>query len=319
EKCFKILHGLDRVCDWCANERVFKGETVTWEIRSSKDGHYYHIVNTPIYYPDGSMAKMAMIRDVTEQKLGEIQREKLITQLETRNSDLEMFSYAFSHDLKSPIITVKGLIRWVERDAKSGNIERLTKNLDTISRLADRMENLVTDMLRLFRIATLKDEPTEVYFEEIIREAVELLKGKITQNRVSVKIQENLPRIVASRSKLLTIMQNLIENASKYMGPQTEPIIEIGSVKDGSDFVFFVQDNGMGIDPANQQKIFKLFVKLDENSDGTGIGLAMLKRIVESENGRIWVESKGLGHGSRFCFTLPSGRDSGELQDLLKI
>ncbi|MCL5125676.1 MAG: HAMP domain-containing histidine kinase [Deltaproteobacteria bacterium] len=310
EKCFKILHGLDHVCDWCVNERVFKGETVSWEIRSPKDNHYYHIVNTPIYYPDGSMAKMAMIRDITDQKVGEIERERLITQLETRNSDLEVLSYAISHDLRSPIITIKGLLKWIERDTKSGNLERLNKSVTTVVHLAARMEELVSDMLKLFRIATIKDERSELSLQDIVCEAVELLAGKIAQNNVSVTIQDNLPNIFACRNKLLTIMQNLIENASKYMGQQTDPKIEIGSARDGDELIIFVQDNGMGIEPRNQEKIFRLFVKLDEKSDGTGIGLAMLKRIVESENGRIWVESEGLGHGSRFCFTLPLGDTS---------
>ena len=106
QKCFNALHGLDHVCDWCVNDRVLKGETVRWEIRSPKDNHYYYIINTPIYYPDGSIAKMAMIQDVTDKKDVEIEREKLIAQLEAKNADLEVFSYsgfarsqrAYTHD-----------------------------------------------------------------------------------------------------------------------------------------------------------------------------------------------------------------------------
>lgn len=309
EKCFKALHGFDEICNWCPNERILKGETVQWEVKSPKDNHYYHVVNTPVFYPDGTTSKMAMIQDVTDQKNVEIERERLIAELEAKNSDLEVFSYAISHDLRSPIITIKGLLKWIERDAKTGNMGRLQKNMVTILHSADRMEELVTNLLKLSRVATIEDDRQELSFEKIAHEAIELLAGKIAQKNISVKIHDDLPLVHACRSKLLTVLQNLIENAVKYMGQQTNPTIEIGSFKNNGELVFFVQDNGIGIEPKNLEKIFRLFVKLDEQSEGVGVGLAMLKRILQSENGRIWVESQGLGHGSRFCFTLSSGND----------
>lgn len=303
QKCYNALHGLDHVCDWCVNDRVLKGETVRWEIRSPKDNHYYYIINTPIYYPDGSIAKMAMIQDVTDKKDVEIEREKLIAQLEAKNADLEVFSYAVSHDLRGPLLTIKGLLKWIERDAKNANFKRLEENMSTIFRSADRMERLITDLLKLSRVANLQDELQEMSFEEIVWEALELLAGKITQSNVKIDIQNGFPKVCASRDKLLTILQNLIENAVKYMGPQTEPRIKIGFRNDGEEIVFFVEDNGIGVDPKNLSKIFGLFAKLDENSEGTGIGLAMLKRILEAGHGRIWLESQGIGYGCRFCFT----------------
>jgi signal transduction histidine kinase len=136
-----------------------------------------------------------------------------------------------------------------------------------------------------------------------------LLAGKIAHSNVQVEIQSNLPNVSACRNKLLTILQNLIENALKYMGSQSEPHIKIGARNDGDELVFFVEDNGIGIDPRNHQKVFGLFVKLNENSEGTGIGLAMLRRILEADRGRIWVESRGIGYGCRFCFTLSSRND----------
>lgn len=309
QKCFKALHGLTDICDWCVNTRVLKGETVRWEIKSPKDNRYYYIVNTPIYYPDGSMAKMAMIQDVTEQKEIETEREKLIVQLEAKNSDLEVFSYAISHDLRAPLITIKGLLKWIEHDAKDGNFERLQENMATVLHSADRMEQLITDLLKLSRIANIEDEVCELSFSAVAREATRLLAGKIAQSNVQVEIQSNLPNVSACRNKLLTILQNLIENALKYMGSQSEPHIKIGARNDGDELVFFVEDNGIGIDPRNHQKVFGLFVKLDENSEGTGIGLAMLRRIIEADRCRIWVESRGIDHGCRFCFTLSSQND----------
>jgi signal transduction histidine kinase len=100
-------------------------------------------------------------------------------------------------------------------------------------------------------------------------------------------------------------MQNLIDNAAKFMGDQPEPTIEIGAREEDNEWIFFVRDNGIGIETKHQQKIFGLFDKLDPRTEGTGVGLALVKRIVEVHGGRVWVESEGKGKGSMFCFTLP--------------
>jgi|GEM_PF-5393017 len=150
----------------------------------------------------------------------------------------------------------------------------------------------------------MEDEMQELALGEIAREASDLLAARISQNNVQLEIQNDLPVVKFCRSKLLTILQNLLENAVKYMGGQTQPHVRVGYRDEGGKLVFFVEDNGMGIKEEDHAKIFQLFVKLDERSEGSGIGLAMLKRIVEGNRGRIWVESEGLGHGSRFCFTL---------------
>ena len=102
------------------------------------------------------------------------------------------------------------------------------------------------------------------------------------------------------------MVENLIDNAAKYMGKQPKPLIEIGSLKAKNEIVIFVRDNGIGIEPKYHTKIFGLFEKLDSTSEGTGIGLALVKRIIETHGGRIWVESEGLGKGSTFCFTIPN-------------
>jgi chemotaxis family two-component system sensor kinase Cph1 len=105
------------------------------------------------------------------------------------------------------------------------------------------------------------------------------------------------------------VLQNLVDNAAKYMGGQTSPTIEIGSREDGQQTVYFVRDNGMGIDPQYKEKVFGLFDQLDQKAEGTGVGLALAKRIVEFHGGKIWVESPGPGEGSTFCFTIASETD----------
>ena len=117
----------------------------------------------------------------------------------------------------------------------------------------------------------------------------------------------DLPTVHADRRRLLEVLQNLIENASKFTGSQAQPKIEIGWRRDGSEPVFYVRDNGQGIEPRFLERVFGLFEKLDPGGDGTGVGLALVRRIIEAHGGRAWAESEGLGHGATFCFTLASG------------
>jgi signal transduction histidine kinase len=121
-----------------------------------------------------------------------------------------------------------------------------------------------------------------------------------------VEVQDDLPVVNGDRARLVEVMQNLIDNAAKFSRDQPNPHVEVGMRKENDENVFFVKDNGIGIDPKFHQRIFDLFNKLDPLSDGTGVGLTLVKRIIEVHGGRIWVESDGKGSGSAFCFTLPT-------------
>ncbi len=143
-----------------------------------------------------------------------------------------------------------------------------------------------------------------VNFGEIVREAVELVHGQIQSRGIHISIQEKLPIVYGDRRRLVEVLQNLIDNAAKFMGDQSAPHIEIGL--SGYELglpVFYVRDNGIGIDPAHHDRIFGLFNKLDTASEGTGIGLALVKRIIEIHGGRIWVQSE-VNSGATFFFTL---------------
>ncbi len=127
---------------------------------------------------------------------------------------------------------------------------------------------------------------------------------QFAKHAVQINISPDLPVVVGDRNRLLEVLQNLIDNAVKFMGDEAAPRIEIGMMQLGEEAVYYVRDNGMGIDGRYQEKVFGLFERLNEESDGTGIGLAITKRIVEVHGGKIWVESGGQGQGSTFCFTL---------------
>jgi signal transduction histidine kinase len=311
EKCYRAIHDLENVCPWCVRDQVSLGQTASQEVISPKDYRWYHTVHTPFHHHGGSVSMMAMLYDVTERKLAEAQRERLIAELKLKNSDLQIFTHAVSHDLKNPLITVRGLVKWIERDAIGGRIDRLKVNLRLIESAVARIEQIVEDLLELSRIGRVCGRLEEVSIRELASEAVQLASGIIVEKGVKVDIAGDLPSVWGDRSRLLQVLQNLIENAVKFMGAREHPKIEIGVRSDDGGTVFYVKDNGIGIDPADQGRIFDLFAKLDEKAKGTGLGLALVKRIVETHGGRIWVESQGREKGASFYFTLgPSNAKS---------
>jgi PAS domain S-box-containing protein len=250
---------------------------------------------------------IASITDMTEIKRIESEREKLIQKLEAQNAELERFNYTVSHDLKTPLVTIKGFLGYLEEDIRSGNVERLKKDSQRIANAVDKMNELLRDLLELSRIGRLVNPSQQIDTKLLVREAIEVVRGRLEERRVTVHVNPDLPSIHGDKPRLLEVLQNLLDNAAKYMGNQNAPQIEIGSngQKDGG-FIFYVKDNGMGIAPEYHERIFGLFNKLDATSEGTGIGLSLVKRIVEFHSGRVWVESE-LGKGSTFYFTLPHG------------
>jgi PAS domain S-box-containing protein len=256
---------------------------------------------------------LAIVRDVSLQKwiLGE--REKLITDLERKNAELERFTYTASHDLKSPLITIKGFLGFLREDAERGNLKRLETDIQRIGDAADKMQRLLNDLLELSRIGRAVNKTEAIDLTQMISEVLELLHGRINRGAVPVRVSvdENLPQIYGDRPRLLEVWQNLIDNAAKFMGDQPNPHIEIRQAETSTEAnpIFFVRDNGMGIDPKFSDRIFGLFDKLDSRTEGTGIGLALVKRIIEFHGGKIWVESKP-GNGATFYFSLPQSETS---------
>lgn len=231
-------------------------------------------------------------------------RKTLIEELEHKNTELERFNYTVSHDLKTPLVTIRGFLGYLEEDMVNGNIERFKKDVKRIENAVDKMNSLLKDLLELSRVGRMMNPPELVSFEHLIHEAVEIVRGRLTERNIAVHIQPDLPVVHVDKPHLILVLQNLIDNAAKYMGDQKSPRIEIGmKEREHGQKVFFVRDNGMGINSEYYEQIFGLFNKLDVGSEGTGVGLALVKRIIEVNNGRIWVESEP-GAGSTFYFTL---------------
>jgi len=233
------------------------------------------------------------------------EREQSITELEAKNAEVKRFAYTVFHALKNPLVTIGGFLGFVEKDALAGNSERVKADANRIREAVEKMRRLMDDLLELPRIGRLMNPQNDVPFAAIVREALRLTQGRLAECGVEVLVTDDLPMVYGDWVRPVEVVQNLVDTAAKYMGHQPQPHIEIGVWTQEGQPVFFVQDNGTGIEPRYHQKVFGLFDKLDPGSEGTGIGLALLKWIIELYGGRIWVESEGLGRGSKFCFTLP--------------
>ncbi|MBN2475072.1 MAG: PAS domain-containing protein [Pirellulales bacterium] len=244
--------------------------------------------------------------DITERKRAESEREELIGRLEAQNAELERFTYTVSHDLKSPLVTIKGYVGLLKEDLVEGGTEAIEHDMMRIAGAADTMGQLLDELLELSRVGRLCNPATRVPLDDLARESLELVGGRIAARKVEVVVGPDLPLVLGDRPRLLQVLVNLIDNAVKYIGDPPRPRIEIGVRLGESGPVCYVRDNGMGIEPRYHQRVFGLFDQLDQAVEGSGVGLALVKRIIEAHGGRVWVESEGSGQGSTFCFTVPS-------------
>jgi PAS domain S-box-containing protein len=290
-----------------ARARTGSVETGEWTyVRKDGSRITVDLVVTAIKHESGEVGGFIFLaNDVTERKRAESERERLIHELENKNTELERFTYTVSHDLKSPLITVKGFAGALRADVAAGQLQRADKDLARISDAADKMSLLLNDLLELSRIGRIANPPADVPIDSLVKEVLELLTGPISQRHVEIAVAGPFPVAHVDRRRIHEVFQNLIENALKFLGDQPNPRIEIGVRDTDGKPVFYVSDNGIGIPVRYHETVFGLFNKLNAKSPGTGIGLALVRRIIEVHDGKIWVESSGEGRGSTFCFTLP--------------
>jgi PAS domain S-box-containing protein len=249
---------------------------------------------------------VAVFDVITERKLAE-------QALQEKNTELERFTYMISHDLKSPLVTVKTFLGYLEQDLATSDTGRIGKDLDFIRSAADRMGRMLDELLELSRIGRMVNAPQTSTMRELAQSARNMVAGRIAEGGVEVLVEDRDVALYGDCPRLQEIWQNLVENACKFMGDQAHPTIRIGAETGNGETIFFVCDNGVGIEPEYRDKVFGLFEKLDRNSEGTGLGLALVKRIVELHGGKIWIESQGGGRGACFRFTLPAAvQEKGE-------
>ncbi|HWQ18872.1 MAG TPA: CHASE4 domain-containing protein [Methanotrichaceae archaeon] len=249
-----------------------------------------------------SMANNALMEEMIKRKKIEAEREHLIRELESKNSEMERFVYTVSHDLRSPLITIQGFAGFLRRDMEQGDMAKVEIDLRMVENSCAKMDHLLSNTLKLSRVGRVVNPPEDVPFSKIVQDALEQIPEEMKSRLSRISVAQELPVVHVDKMRIEEVLINFIENSIKYMGNQSSPEVDIGFSNDRG--AFFVKDNGIGLDPRLKDKVFELFYKVDAKSKGTGAGLAIAKRIIEVHGGRVWIESE-LGKGCTIFFTLP--------------
>lgn len=240
-------------------------------------------------------------------KKNERKLEALLTELAAKNAELETFVFSVSHDLKTPIVTIEGFMGALREDFGNLIPEDCEKYFTYISDATQKMELLINDLLELSRIGRLTVKKTEFPLADLIEEAVTALQPQIEARNIQVTVTQDLPLVYGEKKRLIQVMENLLSNAIKYIGKENpSPRIEVGVREQDDQKVIFVRDNGIGIEKIYFEKIFQVFQRLPSAKkleEGTGVGLAIVKRVIEYHGSRVWLESEP-GKGTTFFFTL---------------
>ena len=247
--------------------------------------------------PQLDQIKMAVV-DISE-------RKKLEEELKRSNDELQQFAYVASHDLQEPLRTIASFTQLLERRYK----EKLDPDADEfigyVVEAAKRLQQMIIDLLEYSRIMTRGDLFTEVNVNDVLNDALFYLQGAIDDTGAEIT-HDHLPNVVADKNQLTKVFQNLISNSIKFRKKDVSPKIHVSSKKEKNEYIFSVQDNGIGMEPQYAERIFTIFQRLHtrEEYQGTGIGLSIVRRVIERHRGHVWVESE-LGVGSTFYFTIP--------------
>ena len=246
-------------------------------------------------------------RTETALKENEKKLEAALNELADKNTELETFVYTVSHDLKTPIVTIEGFIGALQEDFGDRIDENAEKYLNYMSDASRDMELLINDLLYLSRIGRLPERKTEFPFDEIMAKVLKALQHRIDESGVTLNVEKGLPLVYGEVERLAQVMENLLSNAVKYIGKENpSPRIDVGAMDRNGQKVFFVRDNGIGIEKKYQKKIFEIFQRLPaakKIAEGTGVGMTIVKRIIEHHGGELWLESEP-GRGTSFFFTL---------------
>ncbi len=284
--------------------REGRAEDERWHVRKDGSRFWASGVMTPVLDNEGHLRGWAKVmRDMTEKRLAQEALTKQAQELARSNNDLQQFAYVTSHDLQEPLRMISSYAQLLAKRYKG----KLDKDADEFIGFmvegVDRMSSLIRDLLTYSRVLTLETAPfAPADLNAVLQWALMNLK-LVVENNDAVVTSDSLPVVDCIQMQMVQLFQNLIENAVKYRS-QVPPRIHISMQEREREWIFSVQDNGIGIDPKYHERIFGVFKRLHAKEvPGTGIGLALCKKIVENHGGRIWVESE-LGKGATFRFTL---------------
>ncbi|MEA3345184.1 MAG: GAF domain-containing protein [Chloroflexota bacterium] len=249
-------------------------------------------------------------QEIAERKRAEEERGQMLEELEAKNKELESFTYSVSHELKAPLVSLDGFSSTLKKEFYDQLGQRGQHYLERIQANVAHMGDLISDLLELSRVGRVVGPTVEVDVAVLLRDIQEEMAGRLEEVGAELVVQDPMPTVRCDRGRIRQVFTNLIDNAIKFRSEERPLRIEVGCQEEW-DFSrsmptanrFCVSDNGIGIDPQYQEQIFAPFRQLDPKAEGVGMGLALIRKIVEHHGGRVWVKSEG--EGSEFCFTLP--------------
>lgn len=303
------LNGITKI--WMESARKVlktgKIQEMEFEFPSIHGLKFFHSYMVPEYDGNEIESLLVVSHDVTNRKQLEEELKETVKELKHSNDELQQFAYVASHDLQEPLRTIASFTQLIERRYRGKLDSDADEFMEYIISAAKRMQTLINDLLNYSMVTTRKKEFELINTEETIKSVLNNLKTTVHENNAEVTY-ENLPKIMADSGQMVQLFQNLIGNAIKFKKPEIPPKIHIKACKNENkdEYIFSVADNGIGMESQYVERIFTIFQRLHtkEEYEGTGIGLAISKRVVERHGGHIWVESEP-GKGSTFYFTVP--------------
>jgi PAS domain S-box-containing protein len=309
--CYEYVHGLSGPPAFCPHSHTLKDcKQHIEEVHEPRLGGHFLVSTTPMFDEQGQLAgSVHVARDITERKQAEEERERLLEELKRSNKELEQFAYIASHDLQEPLRMVSSYVQLISHRYK----DRLDKDADEFIGYAvngtAHMQTLLNDLLTYSRAGAPGKPFALTDLNSVLSTTAVNLKKLIDDNHAEIT-HESLPAVYADKVQMVQVFQNLIGNAIKFRSNEP-PHVKISIDLENNEWVVRVSDNGIGIDPKYFNRIFHIFKRIHSRDkyDGTGIGLAICRKIVERHGGRIWVDSEP-GKGSTFYFTIPAASNS---------
>ena len=314
-KTYGELHSEDETEEFAGIvERVFKtGKSVPHEHRSHRDSRYILRTLSPVKDSEGGVTAVTVVsKDISERKQAEERQLQMLKELETANNELKDFAHIVSHDLKAPLRAITALAEWLSTDYREKLDEAGREQMDLLINRVGRMHNLIEGILQYSRVGRLKEEEEAVDLNTLVSEVIDMIEPP---ENIDVEVVVNeLPTILCEKTRMEQVFQNLLSNAVKYID-ELKGKITVGCTEEDGYWKFSVADNGPGIEERYYGDIFQIFqtLKSRDEIESTGIGLAIVKKIVETHGGKIWLDSK-VGRGTTFFFTIPKERERKEIK-----